>query len=351
MTEWLFLAVLVPAIVVPVVLLVGFAGCDQVFGLDRLDELRPAPVIDSATGTSLGTITLAWMIDPTATRIEFERIEVDLVGPPYTFSVPASPAGHEDRAGLNPARTYQYTARAIFADGDMSLPSAPVSATTLGPPAFDAKGVGAPVSGTASASATWSHTASDDSSAVVVGLQWAHRGGFLPPSGTPTRTATFGGTPMTSLGAVGLNNVPLTSINGTFVFHELFGLLNPPTGPQTVSLSVGRPGAAEINVQACSLSYTAVSAFGSVSTDFGTEAGTSLSQDVIAAVNEVVVQMFTTDSGPITGYSQTLRVDGVADDFAFVTGDAPGAASVPFTATRVGGVDYAGLAVRLTPIS
>jgi hypothetical protein len=33
MTEWLILLLLVPAIVVPVVLLVGFAGCDRFFGL------------------------------------------------------------------------------------------------------------------------------------------------------------------------------------------------------------------------------------------------------------------------------------------------------------------------------
>jgi len=33
MAEWLMLLLLVPAIVVPVVLLVGFAGCDRLFGL------------------------------------------------------------------------------------------------------------------------------------------------------------------------------------------------------------------------------------------------------------------------------------------------------------------------------
>lgn len=32
---------------------------------------------------------------------------------------------------------------------------------------------------------------------------------------------------MTSLGVVGLNNAALTDINGTFVYHEFFGLLSP----------------------------------------------------------------------------------------------------------------------------
>ncbi|BBY43568.1 fibronectin type III domain-containing protein [Mycolicibacterium celeriflavum] len=351
MAEWLVLALLVPAIVVPVVLLFGFAGCDQVFGLDRLDAPQPAPIIESATGKSLSTITLTWAIDQTATSIEFERTRVDAPGELYKFTVPASPPSHDDSAGLNPATTYEYTARAVFADGDRSEASAPVRASTLTPPAFDAVGAGNTGAGTANVTTTWSHTASGDSSAVVVGLRWSHTGGFFPPSGTPTRTATYGGTLMTSLGVVGLNNAALTDINGTFVYHEFFGLLSPPTGEQPVSISVARPGAGSITVEGCSASYSAVSAFGSISANFGTEPGTSLSQNVISAMSERVVQMFTTASGPITNYNQTLRFGGVANGIGFVIGDAPGAASVPFTATRADSVDYAGLAVRLTPIS
>ncbi|MGV0601153.1 hypothetical protein ABQE42_16095, partial [Mycolicibacterium pulveris] len=78
MTEWLLLVLLVPAIVVPVVLLLGFAGCDKVFGLDRLEEA--GPVIQSATGKSMSVITLTWMIDETATEIEFERTRVNPTG-------------------------------------------------------------------------------------------------------------------------------------------------------------------------------------------------------------------------------------------------------------------------------
>lgn len=352
MTEWLLLVLLVPAIVVPVVLLLGFAGCDQVFGLDRLDEPEPGPVIESATGKSLSVITLTWIIDQTATAIEFERTKVDPMGPvdpPYTFSVTPSPPSHDD-AGLEPATTYTYTAKAIFADGDKSEPSAPVTGTTLPPPTFDAKGAGNSGSGNTSATTTWSHTASADATAVVVGLRWAHRGGLFPPSGTPTRTASYGGDPMTSLGAIGLNNAALTAINGTFIYHEFFGLLNPPTGAQPVAVSVARTGAAAITVEGCSVSYIAVSAFGSVAAEAGTEAGTALSQNIISAANEMVVQMFTA-SGAVTNYDQALRFAGMANGIGIVIGDAPGNASVPFTALRADGVDYAALAVRLTPIS
>jgi hypothetical protein len=55
MAEWLLLLLLVPAIVVPVVLLVGFAGCNQVFGLRETEHFPP--VIDEARGLS-GTITM-----------------------------------------------------------------------------------------------------------------------------------------------------------------------------------------------------------------------------------------------------------------------------------------------------
>ena len=54
MAEWLILLLLIPAIVVPVVLLVGFAGCDRLL---ELWELTPTtsqpPVIKSAEGATL----------------------------------------------------------------------------------------------------------------------------------------------------------------------------------------------------------------------------------------------------------------------------------------------------------
>jgi hypothetical protein len=342
MTEWLLLVLLVPAVVVPVVLLFGFAGCDFEHGVV---SPREAPVILSATGKSVNVITLTWMADPTASKIKFVRtkkVPVGLPPPPHTIEVMPLPAEHDDNDGLDSATTYEYVAYAVFADGDESDASAPAEGTTLAPPTFDAAGAGNTGQGINSASTTWPHTASGNSRAVVVGLRWAHIAG----SGVPTRTVTYGGTAMTSLGVVGLNNAVLSALNG--IYHEFFGLLNPPTGVQTVSLTVARTGALSINIEGCSVSYAGVSEFVSVPPVAGTEAGTSLSQTVSSAVNEMVVQMFTTESGAITGYNQTLRFDGGAS--GPVIGDAQGAASVSFTASRATGVDYAGLAVRLKPV-
>lgn len=351
MTEWLLLVLLVPAIVVPVVLLLGFAGCDIVFGLDHVGEPGPAPVIESATGKSLSVITLTWKIDPTATHIEFERTKIVPTGPVdmSTIRVAATPTTYDD-SGLEPDTTYIYRATAIFADGDKSSQSPSVTGTTLSFPAFDATGAGGSGAGATSAAATWSHTASAEADAVVVGLRWAQNILFAP-AGEPTRTARYGGNLMTSLGVVGLNNAALTGNNGNFIYQEFFGLLNPPTGTKTVEVSVERVGAQSLTVEGCSVSYVAVSAFGPVSAVAGTEAGTTLSQTVASALSETIVQMFTVASGPITNYTATLRYSGTANGIGLALGDIPGAPSVPITAVRAEGVDYAGLAAQLTPIT
>jgi hypothetical protein len=350
MAEWLLLLLLVPAIVVPVVFLFGFAGC----GFEGHGTLlAPPPIIQSADGTSVSTIRLTWMVDPSATDIKFERTKSNspgLPGPPVIFTVPASPPMHDD-PGLEAGTSYQYTARAIYAS-DTSDPSAPVIGTTLtlSTPAvtFDATGGGSTDSGIGNASTTWPHTASGDSRAVVVGMRWAHNS--VLPNVTPTRAATYGGVSMQSLGVIGLNNTQLSSLNGTY--HEFFGLLNPPAGPQTVSLSVDRPGSTSVSIEGCSVSYTQVSAFVSpASSVAGTETGTGLLQTITSAVNEMIVQMFTAASGQINGYSQRPRYTGTANNIGFVIGDAPGAPTVQFTASRADGADYAALAVRLTPVS
>ncbi|MGE5696744.1 MAG: hypothetical protein ACM4D3_16385 [Candidatus Sericytochromatia bacterium] len=350
MAEWLLLLLLVPAIVVPVVFLFGCAGCEFEHG-----RLGP-PYIESASGKSESIITLRWAGAGDATKIEFERTKLGAMDQPVESPHPFEKTPSEttfDDPGLAAATKYRYTVRAVYSDGETSAWSEPVNGTTLAlptpttHPTFDVSGTGATDSGFNGATATWTHTASGNSRAVLLGLRWAHTGPLINPQ-APVRTATYGGATMQSLGVFGLNNVSLTAVNG--VYHEFFRLLNPPAGPQAVSIAVSRSGAS-INISGNSVSYVEVSVFGPVSSVAGSEAGTSLPpqpQTVSSATNETVVQMFNTASGAITGYNQTLRVDDGAN--GFVIGDAPGAATVTFTANRAAGVDYAGLAVRLMPV-
>jgi len=68
--EWLLLSLLVPAVLVPVVLLFGFAGCDVVF---RLRDRLQTPGNLAATGVSASEIQLTWQSSHTGVEFEIER--------------------------------------------------------------------------------------------------------------------------------------------------------------------------------------------------------------------------------------------------------------------------------------
>src|SRR5262245_50120761 len=77
MAEWLILLLVVPAIVVPVVLLAGFAGCGpdwQGFTVARPTPGFPDPIIISAEGKSACCITLNWTNNnPAIVKFQIER--------------------------------------------------------------------------------------------------------------------------------------------------------------------------------------------------------------------------------------------------------------------------------------
>jgi hypothetical protein len=125
MAEWLILLLLVPAVVVPAVLLFGFAGCNPIFGLDPT-VLAVPPVMESVTGTSISSITVTWTHDHTG-DFEIERTRLpdpskppplpgDPEYEPKTFPAPAPPLSYED-SGLVRATVYQYRVRVVYSDG------------------------------------------------------------------------------------------------------------------------------------------------------------------------------------------------------------------------------------------
>jgi hypothetical protein len=345
MIEWLLLLLLVPAVVLPVVLLLGFAGC----GFEGQGTPYFPLVISSATATNPNTVKLAWT-GGGATDIEFQRDKKPKPGQssewPDLFVVARSLATTND-VGLSADSVYEYQVREIYLDGQrgpwspivrVETPADVVVAPSV---TFDTVSGGHTDSGIGEATTTWSHTASGNASAVVVGLRWSQTGGI----GTPTRTVTYGAGTMQSLGVRGLNDDAVNALSG--VYEEFFGFRNPPTGAQTVSVTVDRT-ASNLSFEACSVSYAQVSSFVPAPAVSGTESGTTMTQPVNSAMNEMVVQMFATASGSITAYNQTLRFTSTN---GLLIGDAPGAAAISFTATRASGVDYAGLAVRLTPVT
>ena len=106
MAEWLILLLLVPVIVAPVVLVLGFAGC----GFQGAALPLPEPTIDSATGTSFNTISVAWGINGTDS-VTFQRTNLDnsvtdlgvQPGSPFTDAVPTP-----TQSDQNPPLVYQY---------------------------------------------------------------------------------------------------------------------------------------------------------------------------------------------------------------------------------------------------
>ncbi len=133
MAEWVALLVLVPAIVIPVVLLLGFAGCDVVFGLHR------PTFIKSAFATSQSSIVIEWIVDETDTdsvRLEVFELPADTPLPPITN--PSSPFEITD---LTPGTLYRLRVVA-FDDGDTDT-SEPVFVQTMSV-AFDTAADGAP---------------------------------------------------------------------------------------------------------------------------------------------------------------------------------------------------------------
>lgn len=129
--EWLLLVVLVPAIVVPVVLLFGFAGCQLVFGLDPIDS--PAAPINLQAVPRRTSVTLTWE-DPQSDADTTYRVE-RTAGPAPPVVLEATSTTFED-TGLAEATTHTYRVLTVV-DGRESEFSPPVTvATTTFAPAF-----------------------------------------------------------------------------------------------------------------------------------------------------------------------------------------------------------------------
>lgn len=111
---------LAPLLLIPVVGLVCFVGCDKVFGLERVPD-GPAPTGFTATpGDS--QVVLSWDAYPNATGYTLQRGETSgSYG--ASFPIAADKTGHTDLNRVN-GTTYYYRLKE-----DSSLPSEEVSAT------------------------------------------------------------------------------------------------------------------------------------------------------------------------------------------------------------------------------
>lgn len=184
---------------------------------------------------------------------------------------------------------------------------------------------------------TQTHTCSGVARAVVVAISSINNS---MAATSETRVATYDGVTMTSLGMV-------PSAGGATDFVELFGLLNPPTGAKTWVVTVSGGGNTGRALIGDAQSYNGVASFGTFFSNTGP--ATAMSITATSAVNHMVAQAFETQS-TTSAYNQTSRASGAASGHVMqiLAGDAPGAASVSFTAT-VTASNWAAGAVDLVP--
>jgi hypothetical protein len=190
---------------------------------------------------------------------------------------------------------------------------------------FDAAGAGYFSGG---ATGSWAHTIAAGANCCMVGLS----------CGAVTPTVKVGTTSMTQVGAT-------QSPDGTGRY-QIFALLNPPTGAQTIFVT-----AASNFTNGDSVSYNNVLSIGSLQTSTGS--GTAASQAVSSAVGRMVFQMFGSNAnGTTSAYSQTQRYfhQDPGTNYPVTIGDAPGAATVNFAATLPVSGTWNGMAVDLTPV-
>lgn len=200
------------------------------------------------------------------------------------------------------------------------------------PVSYDATGGGSNVV-SSTPSLTWAHNISGNAIIVCVSAQATNT--------TAAATAKVGTTSMTQLGA----SAKFGPNSGYYTWSIIFGLLAPPQASQTISLSLGS-GAAFLAGN--SVSYNNVGSFGTVVSSTGTSSSPALS--VSSAPRQMVAETFTTWNTNPTGYTQTSRYSLNAGSPArgFLIGDAPGAATVNFSAVSCD--QWAAAAVPLIPV-
>ena len=184
--------------------------------------------------------------------------------------------------------------------------------------AFDAVGAGSGTSGsTGGQTMSWSHTGAGADLVVLVAVTAAKSISYGVGG---TRTCTYGGVAMTSLGVQATANG-----NG---WQEVFGLVAAPTAVQTVVWSSDQSASSAVFIGQ-SVSYTGVSGFGSLVGASGTSATPTVTvPSTVTHWAAAFMQAAANMSAP-TQTQRSLKNTGPR----LLIQDAPGAASVTLACT------------------
>ena len=187
-------------------------------------------------------------------------------------------------------------------------------------------------SGTTSVS--HSHTIASAGNALIVAVHGDWNGNT-----NPSISASIGGTALTNIRQIN-NWYPRSAQSGGFYqSFAVFGIINPPTGSQTVTLTISNPGSlGTVLIQ--SASYTGVASFGTYTNNSVLGTSQTVTSGSIA-VDDACFNVFfagrNNASAALSAYNRTSRHNVVGNAFGsigFLLGDAAGTGSaITFTAT------------------
>jgi hypothetical protein len=223
-------------------------------------------------------------------------------GEQYAVEVVVTGAGSLTMMGLGSS----------WAPTNSLVPAGTVGGVRNFAPSHDATGVGSHTT-TAGTVFTWSHILASSASAILIEFN-------VFDLNTYTVSSVKVGTTSATL----LGSKTSGSITG-----YLYELLSPPTGAQTITVTLSASNYLTGN----SDSYNGVSSFGTVATNSGSSTAASVS--VSSAVGQVAVAVIFEDgASALTAFNQTSRWN-AGDNFGGygVFGDAAGASTVSFSAT------------------
>lgn len=200
-------------------------------------------------------------------------------------------------------------------------------------PIYDSTGAGSAGLGT---SRSYTHTVSADAKAVVLYMNTSSAS--YSTTVAPTPTVTFGGQAMTLLG-----RVYAFTDGTTWTWLCAYGLLNPPTGSQTVSATLANSYTAMNTV-----AYTDVVGFGTVTANTGSSTNPTITSPS-ATGNKVVtgaLAVYTQSMSAVTTNQRSIQnySNGVSYGLAIGDGDGPYQKTIACTAATG---SWAGLAVEV----
>lgn len=189
--------------------------------------------------------------------------------------------------------------------------------------------------GSGTTSVSHLHTIASAGSALIVAVHGDWNGNT-----NPSISASIGGTALTNIRQINNWFTRSTQSGGFYQSFAVFGIINPPTGAQTVTLTISNPGSVG-TVLVQSASYTGVASFGTYTNNgVANSAALTVTSGSVASGDMCFNAFFSVRnnaSAALSGYNQTSRHNVVAAPFSslgFLLGDADGAGStIAFNAT------------------